>query len=120
MQKNRKDKWNKKSNQIEEKGMRNDDRKREQGGYLFWSSWRRQTKKEGWKRQEEELFDEAVYVCLHLLHTFSFSLSFIFSVSIPCVSSFERFAIAAPRVLESFKVCLNRSGIKHRRQVVSN
>ena len=69
--------------------MRNDDQKREWGGYLFWSSWRRQTKKEGWKRQEEELFDEAVYVCLHLLHTFSFSLSFIFSVSIPRVCSFE-------------------------------
>jgi hypothetical protein len=37
--------------------------------YLFWSSWRRQTKKEGWNLQDCGVLSDGKYFALHRRHT---------------------------------------------------
>ena len=43
--------------------------------YLFWSSWRRQTNKEGWNLQERRVLPDGSYLPLHLRHNFSAALA---------------------------------------------
>lgn len=42
----------------------------ETAAHLFWSSWRRQTKKDGWNLQESGVFSNGENVPLHRRHTF--------------------------------------------------
>jgi hypothetical protein len=37
--------------------------------YLFWSSWRRQTKKDGWNLQDCGVLSDGEYFSLHRRHT---------------------------------------------------
>lgn len=70
--------------------------------HLFWSSWRRQTKNEGWKRQEDEELVEGLYICLHRLHVLSFSRSpFSISSNFVNLSIFLRWSQDCSVVLSS-------------------
>jgi hypothetical protein len=48
------------------------------GTYLFWSSWRLQTKKEGWNLQDPGVLADGSYLSLQRRHTFSDTLDAAF------------------------------------------
>jgi len=82
---------------------------------LFWSSWRRHTKKEGWKRQEVEEFESGLYVCLHLLHNTpppTFDIEFdtsSFSLSLFSIFLFHLSTLSLHNVLFSIIITLFHS-----------
>jgi hypothetical protein len=54
--------------------------------YLFWSSWRRQTKKEGWNLQDCGVLSDGKYFALHRRHTLDAAAAAAVAVAFAAVS----------------------------------
>jgi hypothetical protein len=54
--------------------------------YLFWSSWRRQTKKEEWNLQDCGVLSDGKYFALHRRHTLDAAAAAAVAVAFAAVS----------------------------------